>query len=159
MAAGIRGVIQGVMAPPSAPRPTTGRSRETPTPPWSPASPYFPGARLRIDRWRFLLGSVAAAGAASTLSRSAGAVPLGAVEHEVPPDASKTQGYPLDDESYGSRSQFETEVRTRFKTATSQSSWTFTPLQKSTGIITPSSLHFERSHGRTAVTHPINHLL
>jgi sulfane dehydrogenase subunit SoxC len=125
-----------------------------------PASPYFTGEpRLRIDRRRFLLGSVAAASAASVLSRSAPAVPLGAVEHEVPPDASKTQGYPLDDESYGSRSQFETEVRTRFKTATPQSSWTFTPLQKSTGIITPSGLHFERSHGGTAVIDPSKHFL
>jgi hypothetical protein len=35
------------------------------------ASPYFTGEpRLRIDRRRFLLGSVAAAGAASALSRS-----------------------------------------------------------------------------------------
>jgi hypothetical protein len=53
-----------------------------------------------------------------------------------PSDPSKVQGYPLEDESYGSRSQFETEVRTRYKTATPQSSWTFTPLQNSVGIIT-----------------------
>lgn len=114
-------------------------------------------AQGTLNRRRFLVGSIAAAGAASTLSRSA--VPLGAVEHEVPPDASKAQGYPLADESYGSRSQFETEVRTRFKTATPQSSWTFTPLGRGVGIITPSGLHFERSHGGTAVIDPSKHLL
>src|SRR5215813_5782465 len=100
-----------------------------------PASPYFSGdSRARVDRRRFLLGSIAAVGATSALPPSAhGAVPLGAVEREVPSDASRVQGFGLDDESYGSRSQFETEVRTRFKTATPQSSWTFTPLQKSVG--------------------------
>src|SRR6185437_7327105 len=73
----------------------------------------------RADRRRFMLGSVAALGAGSGLARGAfAAAPLGAVEHEVPADASKAQGYPLADESYGSRSQFETEVRTRFKTST-----------------------------------------
>jgi sulfane dehydrogenase subunit SoxC len=50
-------------------------------------------------------------------------------------------------------------VRTRFKTATPQSSWTFTPLEKSVGIITPSGLHFERSHGGTAVIDPSKHFL
>ena len=126
-----------------------------------PASPYFVGdARERIGRRRFLAGSIAAAGIAAALSRSASAAAsLGAVEHEVPADASKVQGYPLDDTSYGSRSQFETEVRTRFKTATQQSSWTFTPLDKSCGIITPSGLHFERSHGGTAVIDPGKHFL
>jgi sulfane dehydrogenase subunit SoxC len=126
-----------------------------------PASPYFAGdPKARVDRRRFLIGSLAAAGAAGVVSRSArAAAPLGAVEHEVPPDPSKVQGYALDDESYGSRSQFETEVRTRFKTATPQSSWTFTPLQKSTGIITPSGLHFERSHAGTAVIDPSKHSL
>jgi len=114
----------------------------------------------RSDRRRFMLGSVAALGAGSGLARGAfAAAPLGAVEHEVPADASKAQGYPLADESYGSRSQFETEVRTRFKTSTPQSSWTMTPLDKSCGIITPSGLHFERSHGGTAVIDPATHSL
>ena len=126
-----------------------------------PASAYFTGdPRGRVDRRRFLAGSIAAAGVVAGISRSArAAAPLGAVEHDVPADASKVQGYPLDDSSYGSRSQFETEVRTRFKTATAQSSWTFTPLDKSCGIITPSGLHFERSHGGTAVIDPSKHFL
>ena len=77
----------------------------------------------------------------------------------MPADATKAQGYPLEDESYGSRSQFETEVRTRVKTATQLSSWSLTPLEKSCGIITPSGLHFERSHGGTATIDPLKHTL
>jgi sulfane dehydrogenase subunit SoxC len=112
------------------------------------------------DRRRFMMGTFAAVGAAAALARDArAAASLGAVEHEVPQDASKAQGYPLADESYGARSQFETEVRTRFKTATPQSSWTFTPLQNSLGIVTPSGLHFERSHAGTAVIDPATHSL
>ena len=107
------------------------------------------------------------AGAASWPGRSPQAWPASRarrhpptrVEHDVPPDASKAPGYPLEDESYGSRSQFETEVRTRFKTATPQSSWTLTPLQNSRGIVTPSGLHFERSHAGTAVIDPATHML
>lgn len=107
-----------------------------------------------------MLGSLAAAGAAASWPRtSRAAASPGSVEHEVPADASKTPGYPLADESYGSRSQFETEVRVRFKTATPLSSWTFTPLQNSVGIVTPSGLHFERSHGGTAVIDPSKHHL
>jgi sulfane dehydrogenase subunit SoxC len=87
------------------------------------------------------------------------AAPLGAVEHPVPADAAKALGYPLEDASYGSRSQFETEVRERYKTATPLSSWTFTPLQDGVGIITPSGLHFERSHAGTAVIDPATHTL
>jgi sulfane dehydrogenase subunit SoxC len=113
--------------------------------------------RARAHRRRFLIsGTAAVVGAAGTARAAA---PQGAVEHEVPDDATKTQGYPMEDTSYGSRSQFETEVRTRFKTATPQSSWTMTPLQDSIGIITPSGLHFERSHGGTAVIDPAKHML
>ena len=92
-------------------------------------------------------------------SRQSAAAPLGAVARDVPPDSSKVQGYAIDDESYGSRSQFETEVRSRFKTITQQSSWTMTPLDRSCGIITPSGLHFERSHAGTAVVDPGKHFL
>ena len=124
-----------------------------------PTSPYFAGG-LSPQRRRFVLGSMAALGSAGVLAaRRAGAATLGAVEREVPPDASKVQGYPLDDASYGTRSQFETEARARYKTATQQSSWTMTPLEKSCGIITPSGLHFERSHGGTAVVDPAKHFL
>ena len=108
-------------------------------------------------RRRFLIsGTAAVVGVAGSVHA---AVPLGEVEREVPADATKIPGYPLAETSYGSRSQFETEVRTRFKTATPLSSWTLTPLQNSIGIITPSGLHFERSHGGTAVIDPAKHML
>jgi sulfane dehydrogenase subunit SoxC len=114
----------------------------------------------RADQRRFVLRSMAAVGAGGGLMQRAFAqAPLGATMHDVPADASRTQGYPLADESYGTRSQFETEVRRRFKTATAQSSWTMTPLEAGSGIITPSGLHFERSHGGTAVIDPAKHSL
>jgi len=118
------------------------------------ASPYFRG-----DRRRFVQ-SIAAIGGIAAFARTAAAqTPLGATVRDVPPDASKTPGYPLADESYGTRSQFETEVRRRFKTATPLSSWTMTPLESGMGIVTPSGLHFERSHGGTAVIDPTKHSL
>lgn len=108
-------------------------------------------------RRRFLIGaSAAAAGAAFAREASAAAA---AVEHPVPDDPSKVPGVALEDTSYGTRSQFENEVRTRYPTATPLSSWTFTPLQNSIGILTPSGLHFERSHAGTAIVDPSRHSL
>ncbi|HSQ80994.1 MAG TPA: sulfite dehydrogenase [Casimicrobiaceae bacterium] len=124
-------------------------------------SPYYADSRdAPGGRRRFMFGSLAAVGAVASLPRLAQAKgSLGSDEHDVPADATKVPGYPLADESYGSRSQFETEVRVRFKTATPLSSWTFTPLQAGLGIVTPSGLHFERSHGGTAVIDPGRHEL
>lgn len=120
-----------------------------------PASPYFRGGRRR-----FVLQSMAAVGSVAALARAASAqAPLGSTVHDVPADATRTPGYPLADESYGTRSQFEAEVRRRFKTATPLSSWTMTPLEAGLGIVTPSGLHFERSHGGTAVIDPAKHSL
>ena len=122
-----------------------------------PDSPYT-SLKPHEARRRFLLGSVATA-AGAVVVRGAKAAENAATVHDVPADASKVLGYPMADESYGTRSQFETEMRTRFKTATPFSSWTFTPLQNSLGVITPSGLHFERSHGGTAVIDPAKHKL
>ena len=121
----------------------------------NPGSPYFPGGprSQQPARRRFLAGGVAALAGAGARAET----PPGAVERPVPDDASRTLGIPLDDSSYGARSQFETELRTRFKTATPWSSWTMTPLQAGLGIITPSGLHFERSHGGTATIDPARH--
>ena len=111
-------------------------------------------------RRRFLAGGIGLAGAAAALPIAGrAAAPPGAIDRPVPADASKVPGYPLADESYGTRSQFETEVRQRYKTATPFSSWTFTPLQDSIGIVTPSGLFFERSHSGTAVIDPAKHTL
>ena len=126
-----------------------------------PHSAYYRGASSTpLARRRFMLSSIAAAGAAASMaSGKSAAAPLGSVQRDVPADPSKVQGTPLADESYGLRSQFETEVRTRFSTKTPESSWTFTPLEKGCGIITPSGLHFERSHGGTATIDPSKHFL
>ena len=112
----------------------------------------------RPTRRRFVAGSLGLAGATASTS-VAYAASLGSTVHDVPADATRTPGYPLADTSYGSRSQFETEVRERYKTATDLSSWTLTPLQDSLGIVTPSGLHFERSHSGTAVIDPATHTL
>jgi sulfane dehydrogenase subunit SoxC len=86
--------------------------------------------------------------------------PPGAVERAVPADPSKVPGTPTnDDGGYGSRSQFESEVRWRFPTATKESSWTMTPLDGSLGIITPSGLHYERHHSGITTIDPAKHVL
>lgn len=126
-----------------------------------PDSPYFiPPEGQHIRRRQFILGAMAAVGA-STLHRAAqAAAPPGAVQREVPPDPAKVQGAPTGaDGGYGSRSQFETEVRMQYPNPTPQSSWTLTPLEKSVGFITPSGLHFERHHGGIATIDPTKHML
>jgi sulfane dehydrogenase subunit SoxC len=66
----------------------------------------------------------------------------------VPADPTTEQGRAVAaDGGYGSRSQFETEVRVRFPTANEYTSWSFTPLDKMLGNLTASGLHFERHHG------------
>src|SRR5206468_2057670 len=79
-----------------------------------PASPYFAGGLApQHGRRQFMLGSLAALGGAASLAprRAAAAEVAGAAGREVPPDASKVQGYPLEETSYGDRSQFEKEMR------------------------------------------------
>ena len=131
-----------------------------------PSSPYYrDGAPARDSedapaRRRFMLGAMAAIGSAGVHGLSSAATP-GAIERTVPPDASKIQGVgvAMDDGGYGTRSQFETEVRERYATKTTESSWSFTPLQKSMGMITPSGLHYERHHGGIATIDPSTHEL
>jgi sulfane dehydrogenase subunit SoxC len=123
-------------------------------------SPYHEnGIAPAQGRRRFLAGSLAAGVGGLGGAAAHAAVPAGAVERPVLPDASKGQGYPLEDKSYGSRSQFETEVRKLWNAKTTQSTWTFTPLAAGLGVITPSGLHYERSHGGTAVIDPATHTL
>ncbi|MGH8992944.1 MAG: sulfite dehydrogenase [Acidimicrobiia bacterium] len=130
-----------------------------------PGSPYYlgdaPEKNDRVpSRRRFMLGAVALGAAAAP--GMAYAKTRGAVERQVPADSTKIQGVGVgqDDGGYGSRSQFETEVRERYTaTKTTESSWSFTPLQNSMGIITPSGLHYERHHGGTATIDPAKHEL
>jgi sulfane dehydrogenase subunit SoxC len=114
-------------------------------------------------RRALLRSAVALAGAAPVafLARTGAAdAPPGAVEYDVPADPTKVQGRLTgDDGGYGTRSQFETEVRWRFPTPTQESSWTMTPLEHGHGIITPSGLHFERHHGGIPTIDPSRHTL
>jgi len=131
-----------------------------------PASPYYrgdtpsPSCSSPPARRRFMLGAMAALGAAGAQGIAHAATP-GAIERKVPPDATKIQGVGVgvDDGGYGMRSQFETEVRVRYATKTTESSWSFTPLQNSMGMITPSGLHYERHHGGIATIDPGTHEL
>jgi sulfane dehydrogenase subunit SoxC len=111
----------------------------------------------------FAAGSALAASVSSVLLPASAAdrkAPAGAVWRDVPDDPTKVQGTPLgEDGGYGSRSQFETEARWRYPTATTLSSWTMTPLDKSEGVITPSGLHFERHHAGIPTIDPTRHFL
>jgi sulfane dehydrogenase subunit SoxC len=123
----------------------------------------FPASAVPASRRRFLVGAAAVAGgtAAGLVSRSVAAVaPPGAIEYVVPDDPTKVQGrLTNDDGGYGTRSQFESEVRWRFPTKTKESSWTMTPLDAGQGIVTPSGLHFERHHGGIPTIDPGKHTL
>ena len=110
---------------------------------------------------RGFLAAAGAAGAAALVTRGANAAaPPGAMDYPVQKDPTSEQGRLTSaDGGYGSRSQFESEVRWRFPTATKESSWTMVPLDKSQGIITPSGLHFERHHGGIPNIDPAKHTL
>jgi sulfane dehydrogenase subunit SoxC len=102
-------------------------------------------------------GMVATAGMTAMLPRDARAkAPPGAVEYPVPSDSTKEQGRLMGvDGGYGSRSQFESELRWANPTRTAS----FTPLQSGYGIITPSGLHYERHHGGIPNIDPARHSL
>lgn len=86
--------------------------------------------------------------------------PPGANLHPVPDDPTSVQGQAvLSDGGYGARSQFESEVRWRYPTATAQSSWSMTPLASGHGVVTPSGLHFERHHAGIPTIDPREHTL
>ena len=113
-----------------------------------------------VTRRRFLSGvgmAAATAGAAALAARPAAAkAPPGAIEFPVPADPTKEQGRVMgEDGGYGSRAQFETEVRAWQPTRTAS----FTPMQKGHGIITPSGLHYERHHGGIPNIDPRRHSL
>ena len=81
-------------------------------------------------------GLVAAVGMTAMLPRARDAkAPPGAVEYPVPADSTKEPGRVMgEDGGYGSRSQFESEVRWVNPTRTAS----FVPMQNSYGTITPS---------------------
>ncbi|HUV23408.1 MAG TPA: sulfite dehydrogenase [Gammaproteobacteria bacterium] len=123
----------------------------------------FPSGPVRSDvtsRRQFLAATATGATALMVGSAAQAAAPPGAMDYPVQEDPTKVQGrLTNDDGGYGSRSQFETEVRWRFPTATKESSWTMTPLDAGEGIVTPSGLHFERHHGGIPNINPATHSL
>lgn len=121
----------------------------------------FPRAGL-TSRRRFLFaaGSLAAVAPVGVARAQDGKAPPGAVYYEPAEDPTKEQGRAVAaDGGYGSRSQFETEVRWRFPTANENTSWSMTPLDKMLGNLTPSGLHFERHHGGIPTIDPAKHKL
>jgi sulfane dehydrogenase subunit SoxC len=120
----------------------------------------FPNPTKAMGRRSFLTGGAMLAGATLVPRLSSAAAPAGAFEFPVYPDPTKIQGRPIDDDGgYGSRSQFETEARWRYPTATQLSSWSMSPLASQVGNITPSGLHFERHHGGIPTIDPHRHVL
>jgi len=114
------------------------------------------------SRRDFLFAAGSSTGAALLLATPAAAqqAPAGAKFFDVPPDPTKEQGRAVAaDGGYGSRSQFESEVRMRFPTPNENTSWSFTPLDKMLGNTTPSGLHFERHHGGIPTIDPSKHRL
>lgn len=84
---------------------------------------------------------------------------LPAAASNLPPNDSewsRTLGPGVIEEPYGTRSRHETAVRryVPWLTQDRQSSVSFTPLAEMHGIITPSSLHFERHHGGVPEVEP-----
>jgi sulfane dehydrogenase subunit SoxC len=116
--------------------------------------------RSPASRRKFLFAAGSAASLAGSTAALAQKAPPGAVYYDVPADPTKELGRAVAaDGGYGSRSQFETEVRTRFPTANEYTSWSFTPLDKMVGNLTASGLHFERHHGGIPTIDPANHSL
>jgi sulfane dehydrogenase subunit SoxC len=116
--------------------------------------------RSPASRRNFLFAAGSAASLAGSTAALAQKAPPGAVYYEAPADPTKELGRAVAaDGGYGSRSQFETEVRTRFPTANEYTSWSFTPLDKMVGNLTASGLHFERHHGGIPTIDPANHSL
>ncbi|OED38513.1 sulfite dehydrogenase [Chromatiales bacterium (ex Bugula neritina AB1)] len=122
----------------------------------------FPGRDSGSDpaRRKFLAGAALTGATIATTAANPAAAAAGAIDYPIQADPTKEQGrLTNDDGGYGSRSQFESEARWRYPTATKESSWTMTPLESSQGIVTPSGLHFERHHAGIPNIDPTTHTL
>jgi sulfane dehydrogenase subunit SoxC len=75
----------------------------------------------------------------------------------VAEDDPRRLGIPLG--PYGERSPYEKAVRWTRDSKTPETGSSFTPLQDSVGILTPSSLHYERHHGGIPDIDPAKHRL
>lgn len=117
----------------------------------------------RSSRRNFLFAAGGTAGAAAALMAAPAAAqkaPPGAQYFDVPDDPTKVPGRPVaGDGGYGSRSQFESEVRVRYPTPNENTSWSLTPLDKMVGNLTASGLHFERHHNGIPTIDPSKHVV
>jgi sulfane dehydrogenase subunit SoxC len=100
----------------------------------------------RSRRWFLAAGGAAAAALAACRSKA----PAAALEP-------RALGAPIS--PYGSRSRFEKAMRFFRPTTIPEEASSRTPLQDSRGIITPSSLHFERHHAGVPDLDPASHTL
>lgn len=119
---------------------------------------------LDFNRRGFLLSAVAASTAGAVTATAAAAekktAPPGAVMYDVPEDPTKVLGRGVhEDGGYGTRSQFESEIRVKAERPLDGTSWTYTPLAATIGNLTPSGLHFERHHGGIPTIDPSRHSL
>lgn len=78
-------------------------------------------------------------------------------DSEAPSAPPKRLGAPVS--AYGERSPFDKSTRHLPTTKTPEAASTRTPLQDSYGVITPSSLHFERHHAGVPTIDPAEHRL
>jgi len=125
--------------------------------------PCQEGMRPSVDlgRRKLLFAGAAATAATGLIGSRAAAdtkAPPGAALYDVPEDSTKVPGRGVhEDHGYGTRSQFEKEVRVKADNPSDITSWTFTPLASTIGNLTPSGLHFERHHGGIPVIDPDRH--
>jgi sulfane dehydrogenase subunit SoxC len=104
---------------------------------------------LPQNRRRFLGAGAALTGAlASCRSKTAS---------QAPPAEPNHLGKPVS--PYGSRSEHETAVRSARNPRNPETSSSFSPLADSCGILTPSSLHYERHHSGVPNIDPASHRL
>jgi sulfane dehydrogenase subunit SoxC len=119
----------------------------------SPADPDRPERKPGLKRRTFLTGAASLAGLAAaklwlTPQSAEAAKPKSPT---VPDDPTKVPGSPPT--PYGQRSAFERTARLVVP------SHSLTPLQDLHGIVTPSSLHFERHHNGVPLIDPARHRL
>jgi sulfane dehydrogenase subunit SoxC len=126
------------------------------------AQPEPAGAARAITR-RGLIEAGAGAAAAALASRQA----LAQEGDNLPPAIPEWQLHPGEEvlsQPYGRPSRFEANVVRRYRHGlpeppTRLSSFSLTPLQDLSGIITPNGLHYERHHAGTPTIDPLEHRL
>jgi sulfane dehydrogenase subunit SoxC len=118
------------------------------------AASNLESSRQAPSRRRFLQGGAALG---TALAAWVGH-PIAGRAQPVPGDPAKVLGGPI--RPYGERSRFEQAVREKHPASmTDERGATFTPLDETLGIITPSALHFEVHRGGVPDIDPAKHRL